>query len=580
MKIIKSLFDISPTDPDDARRLKLLNVLLSGVAVIVLLGLAAIAISSFFDAEVRGRAGILYASGFGTLACIVIIFLVGRYGSAQVASALFLLLLTAVAPLTDQPQEVVNGRSLFVFTIPILMASVLLRPYASFILAGVTGLIVSVIAINIHVAPNSPAILGFFAIALVSWLSARSLERALVDLRTVNRELDQRVIDRTHELYDALTREHAEASKNQAILESIADGVIVFDSQGQAIVANPAVGRLLELSSDEIIRYRIEKLMDGKVTIAVREQIVSFLRDEEAHHSNIKFEWGEKTLSASFAPVYADQNTPIGTVAVFRDFTQEAEVERMKSGFVSMVSHELRTPLNAILGYAEILIEAVYGSLAEKQRGVVTRIMTNTKRLLSLVNDLLDQAQMEAGRLAFNTTAFTPNELVEGVQSLMIVTAQSKGLSLTHQIAADVPPMLAGDPQRLHQILVNLVNNAIKFTEQGTINMRIYSPDSNHWALEVSDTGLGISAEAQQQIFEPFWQVEDTATRSHAGVGLGLSIVKKLVDLMKGEISLTSELGRGSTFTILLPLIPVQPYLWARFSNPPGGIPKQTPART
>jgi PAS domain S-box-containing protein len=558
MKLIKGLFDISSTDPDDARRLKLLNVLLSGMAVIVLLGILAIAISSLFTAEVGPRSGILYASGFVTLACIVIVFLIGRYWSGQLASFLFLLLLTAVAPLTDQPQQVVNGRSLFVFTIPILMASVLLRPYASFVVASICGLIVTVIALNIHVGINSPAILGFFAIALVSWLSARSLEQALVDVRTINRELDQRVIDRTRELYDALTREHAEASKNQAILESIADGVIVFDSQGQAIVANPAVGRLLERSSDEIIRYRIERLMDGKVTSAVREQIVGLLQDEEAHLSNMRFEWGKKTLSASFAPVYADQNTPIGTVAVFRDFTREAEVERMKSDFVSMVSHELRTPLNAILGYAEILLEAVYGSLADRQRGVVARIMTNTKRLLSLVNDLLDQAQIEAGRLAFTTTAFTPNELVEGAHSLMLGVAQAKDLRLTYEVTEDMPPTLSGDPQRLHQILVNLINNAVKFTERGGIHVRLYRPDADHWALAVSDTGAGIAPEAQLHIFEPFWQAEETATRSHAGVGLGLSIVKKLVDLMKGEIGLSSELGRGSTFTITLPLTLMQ----------------------
>jgi len=558
MKLIKGLFDISSTDPDDARRLKLLNVLLSGVAVIVMLGILAIAISSLFASEVSSRSGVLYVSSFGTLASIVIIFLIGRYWSGQLASFLFLLLLTAVAPLTDQPQQVVNGRSLFVFTIPILMASVLLRPYASFIVASISGLIVTVIALSIHLAPNSPAILGFFAIALVSWLSARSLEQALVDVRTINRELDQRVIDRTRELYDALTREHAEASKNQAILESIADGVIVFDSQGQAIVANPAVGRLLDQTSDEIIRYRIERLMDGKVTAAVREQIVGLLQNEEAHHSNMRFEWGEKTLSASFAPVYADKNTPIGTVAVFRDFTREAEVERMKSDFVSMVSHELRTPLNAILGYAEILLEAVYGSLADRQRGVVARIMTNTKRLLSLVNDLLDQAQIEVGRLAFTITSFTPNELVEGAHSLMLGVAQAKDLRLTYEVAEDVPPTLSGDPQRLHQILVNLVNNAIKFTEHGTIHVRIYRPDADHWALAVSDTGAGIAPEAQLHIFEPFWQAEETATRSHAGVGLGLSIVKKLVDLMRGEIALTSELGHGSTFTITLPLTLMQ----------------------
>jgi signal transduction histidine kinase len=247
----------------------------------------------------------------------------------------------------------------------------------------------------------------------------------------------------------------------------------------------------------------------------------------------------------------------IGTVAVFRDYTREAEVERMKSAFVSMVSHDLRTPLSAIIGYSDMLREAVYGAVSQAQLGVLKRINANAGRLLNLVNNMLDQAQIEAGKLNLNVTPFAPIELMNDMESVMGILAQSKGLELTCDIAGNVPDTLYGDSQRLHQILINLVNNAIKFTEQGGVSVRIYL-NGAHWALEVSDTGPGIRTEDQSHIFDPFSQVDDTVTRQHSGVGLGLSIVSQLASLMNGEITLVSAPGEGSTFTILLPLTPTQ----------------------
>jgi signal transduction histidine kinase len=205
-----------------------------------------------------------------------------------------------------------------------------------------------------------------------------------------------------------------------------------------------------------------------------------------------------------------------------------------------------------------MLKEAVYGPLPDKQRGVIERIMANTGQMVSLVDNLLDQAQIEAGKLTLNVTSFSPADLLDGVQDVMGVLAQAKGLELTSHVADDVPTTLSGDRQRLHQILINLVSNAIKFTEQGTVRVRAYRPDAAHWALEVSDTGCGISPEAQSYIFDPFGQVDDPVTREHTGFGLGLSIVKQLVTLMGGEITLASKVGRGSTFSVVLPLAPPQ----------------------
>jgi signal transduction histidine kinase len=318
------------------------------------------------------------------------------------------------------------------------------------------------------------------------------------------------------------------------------------------------MARLLGRPPDEITGQKLDTLMRGDVDTARQEVISNFLRDKEARYMGLKFQWGKKTLSVSFAPILDNFGGVTGTVAVFRDFTREAELERMKSAFVSMVSHELRTPLNAILGYADMLKEAVYGPLSDKQSNVMERIMANAGRQLGLVNNLLDQAQIEAGKLTLKVTSFNPADLIDDVQGVMGVLAQTKGLELTSHIAGEVPATLSGDRQRLHQILVNLVGNAIKFTEEGTVQVCVYRPDAAHWALEVSDTGYGIPPEAQSYIFDPFRQADDSVTRGHTGSGLGLSIVKQLTTLMGGEITLASEVGRGSTFTIVLPLIPTQ----------------------
>jgi signal transduction histidine kinase len=257
--------------------------------------------------------------------------------------------------------------------------------------------------------------------------------------------------------------------------------------------------------------------------------------------------------------VHLESGEDLGTVAVFRDFTKEAEIDHMKSTFVSLASHELRTPLNAILGYAELLYEQVYGSLSDRQRDATKRILANTNHMLSLANNLLDRAQIEAGTLELNVSDFPPAKTVDEAVSAMEILARNKGLELTSEAAGDLPDTVTGDRQRVNQVVVNLIGNALKFTQEGGVHVRAYSPDGNHWAVDVTDTGIGIPEEARGYIFEPFRQADESATREYGGAGLGLSIVKQLVEMMGGHITLESELGKGSTFTIVLPLIPPTP---------------------
>ncbi|MCJ7584513.1 MAG: ATP-binding protein, partial [Anaerolineales bacterium] len=264
--------------------------------------------------------------------------------------------------------------------------------------------------------------------------------------------------------------------------------------------------------------------------------------------------WGRKTFSVSSAQVFDTEETPIGTVAIFRDYTHEAEIEKMKDTILATVSHELRTPLNAILGHVEMLKEAVYGPINERQARASERVISNTHRLLDIVSDLLDQAQIQAGKMSLKIHPFKPSDLLDNVRGLMFKTAADKHLALTGEIEPELPEILIGDLRRLQQILVNLVNNALKFTEKGSVHIRLFCPDRKHWAMEVQDTGMGIPEDEQEHIFDPFRQVDNSMTRKYAGFGLGLSIVNQLVALMGGDVAVKSTVGVGSVFTVILPI--------------------------
>ncbi len=542
--------------PEMARRRKLLNILIFGVGVIGLVMIVLTGLISILDLNI-GSLEALYGIGAIVIFAAFLLYYINQRISPEAAGLIFLLLFSALLPFSDTPAEVADGQSLFVFTIPIIMSSVLLRPYTSFIFASISSLEVIGIALYIHIFPNVPAIAGYYMVALISWLSAHSLEDALNALIVINRELDKRVADRTRELSDALQRVRVEAGKTQSILESIADGVVVFDNTNHAIVTNPAIEPLLGYKPGELLGQKVERLL-GASGLTERERQAALALLKEPAPENVKMQWGQKTLAMNAALVRDAGGEVIGKVAVFHDFTREAEVDRMKNEFLAMVSHELRTPLNSVLGYTEMLKEGVYGNLLEKQVTPIERIIANTRRLLSIVNDLLDQAQIEAGKVAFRWRSLNPNELLEHLTAVMELIVHAKGLTLLTSISDDMPASFLGDPQRLNQVLVNLVSNAVKFTDQGSIQVRIFRASATHWGIEVSDTGVGIPFEAQKYIFEPFRQVNMEVTRQHGGIGLGLSIVKRLVNLMQGEIDLKSQAGQGSTFTILLPLQPSQ----------------------
>jgi PAS domain S-box-containing protein len=554
--LLDSWLTVPSSDPDDARRRRNLNVLIFGLGLVLIV---AILISLLIVGDARSQGGNLIIGGsiFMFLG-IVVIYLINRYASGVFSAYLFLTLLMAVISFSDTTEQLSSGRSLFVFVIPIAMASLILRPSAAFFFALMGSAIIAGFSFSLNKIPNLPAILGYFLVAFIAWMSSSSLENALNNLRTINANLDGLVTERTQELAVALTRERIEAGRNQAILNSIADGVIVFNAENTTILANPALSTLTKTAPEHLTGITLNKFVQSEdLSPANRKVITEIIEQPDRTETGIRVEWGRKSLSVGVARVQDTATKEnIGAVAVFRDVTREAELEKLKENFVAVVSHELRTPLNAIMGLTEMLQEGIYGALNEKQVSITQRLMTNITRLLTMVGDLLDEAQIGAGKLSIKPQIFKTSLLLETLHSTLDKIAADKGLALASRLDVNMPENIYGDHQRLQQILINLVNNAIKFTEKGGVQVSILRAENNHWKMEVIDTGMGIPEDEVPHIFETFRQASNSEmrTRQHGGFGLGLSIVKQLVELMNGRITVASQREHGSTFSVILPL--------------------------
>ncbi len=234
---------------------------------------------------------------------------------------------------------------------------------------------------------------------------------------------------------------------------------------------------------------------------------------------------------------------------------QAEDATQLKSQFLATMSHELRTPLNAVMGFSQLLLAGTSDPLTEDQARKIERILQNGQTLLELINDLLDLAKIEAGRIELINRPFTLSLWLSDVTRQLEALAVQRGLEFEVSLDKSLPEEIIGDPDRLKQILVNLLSNAIKFTERGMVAVVIKKQSDNTWAMIVSDTGIGIPSHALEYIFEEFRQVDGSPQRRYGGTGLGLAIVRRLVVMMGGSIRVTSTVGEGSVFTVQLPLV-------------------------
>ncbi len=239
-------------------------------------------------------------------------------------------------------------------------------------------------------------------------------------------------------------------------------------------------------------------------------------------------------------------------LAIARKHAEDAT--RLKSQFLATMSHELRTPLNAIIGYTEIQLAGMTGEITDEQRDYQERVLTNADHLLNLINDVLDISKIEAGRLELVRKVFSLRDWVSDIDNQTRVLADEKELQFKVDIDARMPEYIVGDPARIKQAVINLISNAVKFTEEGMIRFIIRKHGRDAWRIIVEDTGIGIPSHMQETIFEEFRQVDSSSRRKSGGTGLGLAIVRKLLLMMGGNVRVNSQVGKGSVFTITLPL--------------------------
>jgi signal transduction histidine kinase len=246
----------------------------------------------------------------------------------------------------------------------------------------------------------------------------------------------------------------------------------------------------------------------------------------------------------------------IQNAKLFREVEEQSRAleaaSRHKSEFLANMSHELRTPLNSVLGFAELLVDGIYGDLPDKAKATLERVQANGRHLLGLINDVLDLSKIEAGQLTLTLDDYSVAQIVRSTVTAVEPLARAKGLTLT-AIVADNLPIGRGDERRLTQVLLNLTGNAVKFTDTGTVEITAQAVGES-FQIGVKDTGPGIATKDHALIFEEFRQVDSSSTRQKGGTGLGLAISKRIIEMHGGTISVESELGSGSTFTLRVPI--------------------------
>jgi len=362
----------------------------------------------------------------------------------------------------------------------------------------------------------------------------------------------------------------------RSALDTMAEGLLVLDNKEQIVLANRAFGTLLSKTSDELLGLKLSMLpwsdAEGEPLLEEDRPWRRALQSGQAEvNQRVRLTLSDesrRTFMINCSPVLGSGNSHAGVLVSFDDVTQleEQEVElvrskeeaeaanQAKSAFLANMSHEIRTPMNAILGFTELLRRGFTQNEEENRRHLET-IHSSGRHLLNLINDILDLSKVEAGRIEVDSVQFDPYRVIQEVVKVLGIKSKEKGITLDLDIKGAVPAEIQSDPARLRQIVTNLVGNAIKFTEQGGVKVQVRANAVDGligFEIDVVDTGVGMSRDALDKIFEAFVQADSSITRKFGGTGLGLSISRKFARALGGDIQVDSEEGKGSRFRVRL----------------------------
>jgi PAS domain S-box-containing protein len=362
--------------------------------------------------------------------------------------------------------------------------------------------------------------------------------------------------------------------RKAAILASALDAIVTMDHEGRIVEFNPAAERIFGHRRDDVLGRPLAQVIvppaaraghegglarflatGNSVLIDRRVEVMALRASGEEFPAELAISAlaGERpTFTATIRDI-TDRRRAQAEIAAARDHALEAV--RVKSEFMANMSHEIRTPMNIVFGMTEMLLDS---PLTAEQGGHVEALRRNAEGLLRIIDDVLDFSKIEAGKVALESIPFALRDVVEDTVGALLARADRRGLALVANVQPDAPPRVLGDPTRLRQVLLNLVDNAIKFTERGHVRVDVTVESATAatalMRFAVNDTGIGIPREKQAAVFEPFTQADGTMTRRYGGTGLGLTICVQLVTLMGGRLWLESEPGRGTTFFFTVPM--------------------------
>jgi PAS domain S-box-containing protein len=424
-----------------------------------------------------------------------------------------------------------------------------------------------------------------------------SILRNITDLARAREEIEESY--RTLRLAQAEVRD--ERHRLDLIIDSVADPILVTDPEGDIVLMNEPAERLFNLPTTAAEAAQRNVRANGANLTSFVSNVLT-RTGEQRYRGEIQLtdpaSGRALPVEALAGTILSEQGELVWVVTILHDLTEalekevlyerlkqaSAELERkvqeataelaqqnellrrqhieleqasaLKSQFLANISHEFRTPLNAILGYTHMLLHGVTGAVTDPQRKSLTRIDSNSRHLLALINDILDITRIEAGRMPLNLTRFRLTDLINEVMSELEPIIRRSNLAVTTRARAMLP-MVKTDRQKVKQIVLNLLSNALKFTPSGSVTISTsFDSKSGMVGIVVRDTGVGIPQESQNKIFEDFRQLDNSPTRGYGGTGLGLSICRRLAQMLGGSIDVTSRLGDGSVFTLRLPVRP------------------------